>query len=59
MGGMRMVNEAIKREAVNSGIVAVTGSSNSGIGNAINGTSAMDLELWICLSLVICNSFLS
>jgi hypothetical protein len=44
MGGMRLVNEAIKREAVNSGIVAVTGSSNSGIGNAINGTSAMDLN---------------
>ncbi len=41
---MRLVNEAIKREAVNSGLVAVTGSSNTGIGNAINGTSAMDLN---------------
>jgi hypothetical protein len=44
MGGMRLVNEAIKREAVNSGLVTVTGSSNQGIGNAINGTSAMDLN---------------
>jgi hypothetical protein len=44
MGGMRLVNEAIKREAVNSGLVTVTGSSNQGIGNAISGTSAMDLN---------------
>jgi hypothetical protein len=44
MGGMRLVNEAIKREAVNSGLVTVTGSSNTGIGNAINGSSAMDLN---------------
>ena len=41
MGGMRLVNEAIKREAVNSGLV-IQASSNAGIG-AITG-SAMDLN---------------
>lgn len=44
IGGMRMVNEAIKREAVNSGIFLTSGSANTGIGNAINGTNAMDLN---------------
>lgn len=42
IGGMRMVNEAIKREAVNSGLV-IQASENCGIG-AINGKSAMDLN---------------
>jgi hypothetical protein len=42
MGGMRLVNEAIKKEAVNSGLV-IQAASNAGIG-AINGTSAMDLN---------------
>lgn len=41
MGGMRLVNEAIKREAVNSGLV-IQASNNAGIG-AISGT-AMDLN---------------
>ena len=41
MGGMRLVNEAIKREAVNSGLV-IQAASNNGIG-AISGTS-MDLN---------------
>jgi len=41
MGGMRLVNEAIKREAVNSGLV-IQASNNAGIG-AISG-SAMDLN---------------
>ena len=42
MGGMRMVNEAIKREAVNSGLI-IQGAQNAGIG-AITGTNAMDLN---------------
>jgi hypothetical protein len=42
MGGMRMVNEAIKREAVNSGLV-LQGAQNAGIG-AVTGTNAMDLN---------------
>jgi len=42
IGGMRMVNEAIKREAVNSGLV-IQAANNAGIG-AINGTNAMDLN---------------
>jgi hypothetical protein len=42
MGGMRLVNEAIKKEAVNSGLV-IQAASNAGIG-AINGTSSMDLN---------------
>ena len=42
MGGMRMVNEAIKREAVNSGLV-LQAASNAGIG-AVTGTNAMDLN---------------
>jgi len=41
MGGMRMVNEAIKKEAVNSGLV-IQAASNNGIG-AISGSS-MDLN---------------
>lgn len=41
MGGMRLVNEAIKREAVNSGLV-IQAASNNGIG-AITGTG-MDLN---------------
>ena len=41
MGGMRLVNEAIKKEAVNSGLV-IQAASNSGIG-AISG-SAMDMN---------------
>ena len=40
MGGMRMVNEAIKREAANSGLV-IQAASNNGIG-AISG-QGMDL----------------
>jgi len=42
MGGMRIVNEAIKREAVGSGLV-IQGSNNAGIG-AISGTNAMNLN---------------
>jgi hypothetical protein len=42
MGGMRMVNEAIKREAVNSGLV-LQAAQNAGIG-AVTGTNAMDLN---------------
>lgn len=41
MGGMRLVNEAIKREAVNSGLV-IQAASNNGIG-AISG-QGMDLN---------------
>jgi hypothetical protein len=41
MGGMRMVNEAIKREAVNSGLV-IQAADNNGIG-AITG-KGMDLN---------------
>ena len=41
IGGMRMVNEAIKREAVNSGLV-IQAASNNGIG-AITG-QGMDLN---------------
>lgn len=41
MGGMRMVNEAIKREAVNSGLL-IQAASDSGIG-AISG-KGMDLK---------------
>jgi len=41
MGGMRLVNEAIKREAVNSGLV-IQAASNNGIG-AITG-QGMDLN---------------
>lgn len=41
MGGMRMVNEAIKREAVNSGLV-IQAAANNGIG-AITG-QGMDLN---------------
>lgn len=41
IGGMRMVNEAIKREAVNSGLV-IQAASNNGIG-AISG-QGMDLN---------------
>jgi len=41
MGGMRMVNEAIKREAVNSGLV-IQAASDAGIG-AISG-KGMDLN---------------
>jgi hypothetical protein len=41
MGGMRMVNEAIKKEAVNSGLV-IQAASNNGIG-AITG-QGMDLN---------------
>ena len=42
MGGMRMVNEAIKREAANSQLI-IQASQNAGIG-AITGTNAMDLN---------------
>lgn len=42
MGGMRLVNEAIKQEAINSGLV-IQAASNAGIG-AISGKSAMDLN---------------
>ena len=42
MGGMRMVNQAIKQEAVNSGLV-LQGAENAGIG-AITGKNAMDLN---------------
>jgi len=41
MGGMRLVNEAIKKEAVNSGLV-IQGAANNGIG-AITG-QGMDLN---------------
>ncbi len=41
MGGMRMVNEAIKREAVNSGLV-IQAAENNGVG-AISG-KGMDLN---------------
>ncbi len=41
MGGMRLVNEAIKREAINSGLV-IQAASNNGIG-AITG-QGMDLN---------------
>ena len=41
MGGMRLVNEAIKREAANSGLV-IQAASNNGIG-AISGSN-MDLN---------------
>ena len=42
MGGMRMVNQAIKQEAVNSGLV-LQAAENAGIG-AITGKNAMDLN---------------
>jgi len=42
MGGMRLVNEAIKQEAVNSGLVIQAGPGGPGIG-AISGSS-MDLN---------------
>jgi hypothetical protein len=42
MGGMRMVNEAIKREAIASGLV-IQASDNAGIG-AVSGSNAMDLN---------------
>ena len=42
IGGMRMVNEAIKREAVNSGFI-IQAAENAGIGS-INGKNAMDLN---------------
>lgn len=42
MGGMRMVNEAIKKEAINSGLVISAGNGGDGIG-AISG-KAMDLN---------------
>lgn len=42
MGGMRMVNEAIKNEAVASGLLINAGTGGNGIG-AISGTS-MDLN---------------
>jgi hypothetical protein len=43
MGGMKMVNEAIKREAISAGLVINAGNGGNGIG-AINGTNAMDLN---------------
>ncbi len=42
MGGMRLVNEAIKQEAVNSGLIIQAGPGGPGIG-AISGSS-MDLN---------------
>ncbi len=42
MGGMRMVNEAIKREAIASGLV-IQAASDAGVG-AVSGTNAMDLN---------------
>ena len=42
MGGMRMVNEAIKREAIASGLV-IQAADNAGIG-AVSGSNAMDLN---------------
>ena len=43
MGGMKMVNEAIKREAIAAGLVVNAGTGGNGIG-AISGTNAMDLN---------------
>lgn len=43
MGGMKMVNEAIKREAISAGLVINAGNGGNGIG-AISGTNAMDLN---------------
>lgn len=43
MGGMKMVNEAIKREAISAGLVVNAGNGGNGIG-AISGTNAMDLN---------------
>jgi len=43
MGGMKMVNEAIRREAIAAGLVVNAGTGGNGIG-AISGTNAMDLN---------------
>ena len=43
MGGMKMVNEAIKREAISAGLTVNAGNGGNGIG-AISGTNAMDLN---------------
>ena len=42
MGGMKLVNEAIKREAINSGLV-IQAATDGGVG-AVTGTNAMDLN---------------
>jgi hypothetical protein len=43
MGGMRLVNEAIKQEALGSTLTINAGTGGNGIG-AISGTNAMDLN---------------
>jgi hypothetical protein len=42
MGGMKLVNEAIKTEAINSGLV-IQAARDGGVG-AVTGTNAMDLN---------------
>ena len=43
IGGMKLVNEAIRREAISAGLVVNAGTGGNGIG-AISGTNSMDLN---------------